>query len=228
MIFGENSRMSRLLHEGRSMMCVCVRVCLCVRECAGAVFMFVVVCVCVCVCRVTSLSRAPNTLQHTVAHCNTQHTAHCNKLQHTATHGNILQHTATPYSTLQHPAKHYNTLQHTATPAFSPAPCGFSRGVTAVCWYFAPQTAEWQRPNGLVTWELGGSASMEVSPNYPPPRFPPAIVYECVYIYRYTCMYIYKSVYRWINIYMFVYVYIYIDKKTHIYICFCIYTYIYL
>jgi len=53
------------------------------------------------------------------AHCNTlQHTAtHCRTLgQHTATHCNTLQHTATHCRTLgQHTATHCNTLQHTAT-----------------------------------------------------------------------------------------------------------------
>ena len=113
MIFGENSRMSRLLHEGRSAMCVCERVCLCVRECACAVFMFVVLRVCVCVCRVTSLSRAPNTLQHTVAHCNTLHTAtNCNTQQHTATYCSTLQHLTAHCNTLPHITTHCNTLQH--------------------------------------------------------------------------------------------------------------------
>jgi len=40
-----------------------------------------------------------------------QHSLHCNKLQHLPTHCNTYQHTATPTNTLQHPATPCNTLQ---------------------------------------------------------------------------------------------------------------------
>ena len=53
-----------------------------------------------------------NALQHTATHCNTQHAAtHCNTLQHTATHCNTLQRTATR-NTLQHTATHCSTHGH--------------------------------------------------------------------------------------------------------------------
>ena len=59
-----------------------------------------------------------NTLWHSATYCCTlQHTnAHCNTLQHTATHMSLFleyQHTATHCNTLQHTATHCNTLQHT-------------------------------------------------------------------------------------------------------------------
>jgi len=68
-----------------------------------------------------------NTLQHTATHRRSymphilQHTAtQCNTLQHTATHCNTLQCTATHRRgctphTMQHTATHSNALQHTAT-----------------------------------------------------------------------------------------------------------------
>jgi len=57
-----------------------------------------------------------NTLQHTATHCSTLQRAvtHCNTLQHTATHCSTLQRAVTHCNTLQHTATHCNTLQHTA------------------------------------------------------------------------------------------------------------------
>ena len=104
-------------------------------------------CLSLCLCLSLSLSRYPiiyyddtatlqlteitaahcNTLQHTATHdtlsyihyddtATLQHTAtHYSTLQHTATHCNTLQHTATHCNTLQHTVTHYRTLQHTAT-----------------------------------------------------------------------------------------------------------------
>ena len=58
---------------------------------------------------------------HLLSYCSTsvtlhtQHTsAHCNTLQHTATHFSTLQHTSAHCNTLQHPAPHFSTLQHTS------------------------------------------------------------------------------------------------------------------
>ena len=75
--------------------------------------------------RVAIVAAHCNTLQHTATHfIALQHMAtHCNTLQHAATHLEVLmmiRGTHNLCNTLQHTATHCNTLQHTATHSNTP------------------------------------------------------------------------------------------------------------